>query len=1001
MKKVLTVLLAIAVMFTFSFGSAFAATTYTSDDYDKALQEQKEKILGYLESYKTQAVNSYHYNNEKFATANDDVIAGFMAEAYAKAADAVIDKAEDAMDKVISEVLDEKATGITFPMDSAIENDYLETETTVTLIETDGSTSAVKVALEDLLSKDEMINSLEQMTEELEKTQAPLTKAAVEAKKDAIKLSEYNSEDKDYAYTAPTGTDVIGTVATGSECTAADAVSALIDDLEDAISDADKLTKKDLTGSVTDLNQAKRLAYEEAYEAFDSELSGIETLDDEAFNGIQNGTSLDAALNAYVEYGYNKLPDLQTLFPTSSTTISWETECKGAWKAFWEGKTKTSKDGELFGVAIANYQKVTRSEASAVYYAMKAEIDASKKVVQTWANTNKNNDVADLHTDETTFYQTLKNAMDAADTYADVVKYGEKLKARYDYGVKQYDDAKVEAAVKAAEEFVYGDINEAKFAEPVDYIEEAANDINDNTKGLSNLLLDEAKYAYDKFTDAVEKAAKKMYTDGVAALGATKDEVADGTVEVAQKVPFGADKTADEDLVYLLETYFTGSYDDQTEDWNDIAQDALEALVAAQTYEDIDAAMKTAADEFGKLLKKADKADVENAREAYKEAFEGFVASAYKLLDNESDYDQAYDKGNYTKLIAEAARLIDKANTVEAVKAAYADAQAVVAGVKSDAELKDMKKAVENKIKALPAKEKLTVADKAAVVEAYDAYVEYIDCIGAKEISNKANLTEKYNKVNELVAQEIEDAADALYEKMEEVNDYSDANMPKYLAYKEEAKALVAKGDALDDEIAAVNEDEYLGANALNAVSYGKDYAKIKAATCVDLYNEGDFYNTEIANAQALLIKATKPGATAADMQAGIDAYNALTQRQQYELDNNTGYYVELVKNITEELGGNVKALKITAKSTAKKGSITVTWTVKGDASQIDGYEVWKSTKQSKGYKKAFTTTKKTYKNTKNLKKGTRYYFKVRAYKVVDGVKLTSDWSNKAYRVAK
>ena len=96
----------------------------------------------------------------------------------------------------------------------------------------------------------------------------------------------------------------------------------------------------------------------------------------------------------------------------------------------------------------------------------------------------------------------------------------------------------------------------------------------------------------------------------------------------------------------------------------------------------------------------------------------------------------------------------------------------------------------------------------------------------------------------------------------------------------------------------------------------------------------------------------------------------------------------------------NVEALKITAKSVAKKGYIKVSWTVKGE-NDADGYQVYKSTKANKGFKKAFTTTKKTYKNTKGLKKGTKYYYKVRAYKVVDGVTYYSDWSNKAYRVAK
>ena len=95
-----------------------------------------------------------------------------------------------------------------------------------------------------------------------------------------------------------------------------------------------------------------------------------------------------------------------------------------------------------------------------------------------------------------------------------------------------------------------------------------------------------------------------------------------------------------------------------------------------------------------------------------------------------------------------------------------------------------------------------------------------------------------------------------------------------------------------------------------------------------------------------------------------------------------------------------LEGLKIKASSSAKKGSITVKWTASEEVEGVK-YQVYKSTKAQKGYKKAITTTKTSFKNTKNLEKGTRYYYKVRAIGVVDGVTYYSDWSNKANRIAK
>ena len=97
-----------------------------------------------------------------------------------------------------------------------------------------------------------------------------------------------------------------------------------------------------------------------------------------------------------------------------------------------------------------------------------------------------------------------------------------------------------------------------------------------------------------------------------------------------------------------------------------------------------------------------------------------------------------------------------------------------------------------------------------------------------------------------------------------------------------------------------------------------------------------------------------------------------------------------------------VESLKVVKNhSTAGKGWIKIMWSTVGDDSAVQGYQVYKSTKKNSGYKYAFTSKAKWYKNTAGLKKGTRYYYKVRAVAEIDGQKYYSDWSNKAYRIAK
>ena len=311
MKKFLTVLLVIAVMFTFSFSSAFAATSYTLDDYATALTAEKTAQLGYMNSAKIQAVNSYKYDEDGFTTE------GYMKAAYEAAADEVIADATKLMDDAINKVLNDK--------------DWPKTEAANKAIVAE----AYKVTMGDLTTKDGMLAAIAKKADTLNKTQAPLTKAFVEGKLN-VDMSKYDTTNKKYE---------------GNTLTAAQAVQKAVDEAKEAIDKAAADKNK------TDAE--KNAAYKAAYDQFKADMAKIKTIDDEKYTDDINAGTVEAAVEAYAKATLDDIAAKLAIDANmaADATKDWSAVAAGDLKAFWEASKTSATKGEFFGVEIANIKK--------------------------------------------------------------------------------------------------------------------------------------------------------------------------------------------------------------------------------------------------------------------------------------------------------------------------------------------------------------------------------------------------------------------------------------------------------------------------------------------------------------------------------------------------------------------------------------------------------------------------------------------------------------------
>ena len=703
MKKFLTVLLVISVLFTFSFSSAFAAT-YTVADYVQALTAEKTNQMTYLENAKTQAVNSLKYE--------DGLYKGFSKAAWTAAGDDVIAAAEKAIDAAIRALVE------AVPEDGTSEAPYFDASAV------EVAYNGVNIPLSSLQGKGGMFAAMQQDPAQAAaaKVQAPLNKAAVEAEINAIDVTKYSTT---------VGDKMIGTEKVSNR----EYVEYQISVAKDAIKAGDK--------KESDFD--KMDAYAKALSDLKDELKTVATIEDEAQADKENIKNLDTAMAAYRKYigdayGFFKLAEGDAV--------------PDYFAPFVDKDAKT-----VFGVKVKNMAKVTKAEAIAINDAMYDVLKKSVEVVEVYAD--KPEDVTALidYTDDVKFFKLMERTDSAAALYEDVVAAGEKLKKFYFLGEKVYDDAAVDAAVKAAKELVY-DLSQPAKKDAEDYIFAAAAEED------IDLYIDNGEY--QKFLDAIDAAQDKMIVN-----------FQDSDEAPAKKISYGSNKTPEADFVYLQETY---AYPAK---WHAVAEKYCLKLDTAQSYAEIDEILAEAAEAFGDLMLAKDKDDVEAAIAKYVPAVVKYADENVALNKELKDY----TKGQIDLAVAAGQDLIRDAITVDGVKAAYAEAKALVDSVKTDKELAAMKEALIKEINALPYLSQLTAADKDAVMAVVEKYNAYKDEFGAEDFVELYTLENAVEKVLGLADEALADELEAFLKKIDAL-DNSDAGLEAFIATKAEAEAL-------------------------------------------------------------------------------------------------------------------------------------------------------------------------------------------------------------------
>ena len=888
MKKFLSILLALAVGFTFTFGSAMSAFADEStwSGYDKATGNavlDAAYTQAKAAAYKVNYDGKYHNQKDNNETAVDDItVFEVKAEYVQKAVDSAYLAAIDAM----------KSTGNATILGAPLTGTYKADDPNAAYC------SDVALVRAALLSE-----ATTTYLADAEKAAFDEYKAMLKGFVDSIDLSIYTTTKKDTAYTAKDGNEYY----TSAEAAAADKAWA-----------------------VSAIENAK---YDKA------------------------STNVDANAKA-----------------------TWKTTYENLYTQIFSAKgvvaVKENKDNALAEDLVTSVSYVLNNPKYATTKSEAAE-DANLSLAQATAKAKLLQAVTAWQNDETKYTTNKQDAVIAA--YVEAETYIIENSATADaYKNKDYT---INSVAKAKDETNYR-------LNGIDYIarcELAADKKAEADKNKSNAAIRGIFYDDKEAAKKLNTCLLSVYAGNGATSLYTGDETLTASEKAAAKKDYAdAQKAGDKVGYYIFDTKNGKNSEYYAKEWGAVkaAVDAYNAAVdAATTQSDIDDATKA--------YEKATAATVIMTKAAVDKEFKDYdttslatyfsltKANYNKANNNNSDIYITWDGENYVKTVATSdanviAWIIDKgARTVKEADALYADACKVIDAYKTAETAKAEAEAVKAKIAALPATVALT--DKAAIVEAYDAYKALVPD-AQKYVTNYGTLKNAVVAVEKLEANDVALKIAAL----PAVNKVTTAD-------KDAVKAAIEAFEAYDETTAYEITAKHC--KFANLEAYKTNIKKAEAKEIKDLYDplstkwSVDKLTAEDAAAVAELQK---------KLAAYIEEYNEeVTFVDEKVVERMAAVIAALAPEFGDaEAKAYVQDLAIAVR-TAKVGK-KVKVTVNADVQKLvdNGYTVtykfYKSTKKGSGYKNTVNKTTNTYTNT-NPVKGKNYYKVKLVVKNADG----------------